>query len=524
MSTVYLPPPKYCEPIQLAVLASGLEGKKRSPDFKPVDFPLKKIGDIFRAFGEGGWQEIRLIDQCRLAMALVTNLQTLLEGKIERHAELCECWLPQKQFAQSLLNGVRAKKVFWVYLQKLFLRHEIVKNPHVQLMDNFYRLALKEGELPHPIETLINIKKNKTVFIIESARKCLESKKGPASYWESLDLVFDDFVEKEYTQKIEDKVIDQIIASPNEIDVKTLQKYLTLILDFNSKTPRLTLNLEKLIFAAEKSEHLQTAVIEHIENKLRVPPNWDLVPGISGLAIKTFEKLLGLVEFQYFELIAEIIHDQFLSKDQSEQSRLRNRTFFWMNYRDQISNIKIFLNSKSAQKFRGSFSAYQSKFGVSERLLSNIGTTEFDSEIVLIQLGNVLIVEFFRDSRFKTILINSGNDLYQRFSKSSKLRLDAIKELEDKADFRVHHVYLWQKALINFLSEKFRVTPRSSHLIIPKHGSFRDWGKIPKKVMMNKMDQKIYESYKDFIELIDQTILGHRKRIGNNIIVKRAVR
>lgn len=524
MSSLYLPVPKYFEPKQLSALAGRFEGRSRAEDFKAVEFPLKKIEEIFQVFGESGSEEIRLIDLCRLAMALVSNLETLLEGKRERHPELCDYWLPKKKFSESLLDGIKTKKIFWVYLQKLFLRHEIVKAPHLQLMDNFFRVAKNDTALPMPIAALLRIKKNKVEFITESAKNCLDLRKSPARYWDNLNLIADEFVEKEYIQKIEDKVIDRIITSPKELDAGTIQKFLTLILDFNDRNSRLTFNLEKLIFGAEKSEVLQEAAIAHVEKNLKVPPNWDLVPGISSLAIKSFEKLLGLVEFQYFELVAEIIHDQFLQKDQSEKNRLRNRTFFWMNYRDQISSIKIFLNTESAKKFRGNFSAYHAKFSVSERLLDNIGTTDFDSEIVLILLKDLLVVEFFRGSSHKTILIRSGNKFYPRLSKSDKLRRDVIRELEETADFRVHHGYLWQKALMNFLAEKIKIQVSLSHIIIPKQGTFKSSGRISKTVVMNKSDYKIHENYADYNDLLDRTIQGHRKKIDKQVFVSRSIK
>jgi hypothetical protein len=528
MSSVILIPPKLTKPGMLEALSASMVGMGSSEGATLRKFPLMNMEGIFVAYSEGRESQISTIDHFRLAMALIVNLHTITEGKEERYSSLCHRYLPDNRFAEAVFRKSLKKNVFLLYLQKIFLRFETVKRPHLEFMEEFYLHALDVGNLPEEIDALIKIKENKTSFLKGLSKRCLESGRSIAVVWDSLELIEDDYVREHYLTPAEDFLLDELIRPETKIETKRVSKFLLLLLDFSIGKKTLVKRLEKCIFAAEKNELLQQPLLELVERNLKTPPNWDLAPGISKTAIKAYERLCGLVEFQYFERIAEIVYEMFLSDhdddERRERERLRSRTFFWMNYREQIDHIKVFMNAEKHRQTMGNFLAYQSKFNISERLMANVGTTPIDAEIVFVLIGQFLVIECFRGASKKALLIPNGIDIFESVVKEKQLRADDLAYFESRAQYSINHIMLWQKALMNFLSDRFRFQPKGTQILYPVKGEgFYAHRKKNKSVYMNKTEKIVFEHFKDHNDLVEKVVEGKETRVSSNVIVRRKV-
>ena len=528
MSSLVLIPPKTVKPRKLGTLASRMIGQEPGAGAQLRKFPLLHMEEIFAAFADGREKEVSIIDHCRLTMALIVNLHTILEGKKERYSNLCNQYLPNKTFVQAVFRKSVNDVVSHIYLQKIFLRFETVKKPHLEFMEEFHLQALEAENVPEKLDVLVKIKENKTAFLKDLAKHSLKAGRSVQRIWDGYDMIEDEYVQKEYLIHAENYLVNELINNGAQIDLKVFNKFLLQLVDFSQKSEVFVPRLEKFIFAAENIASFQQPLIEFVEKNIKIPPNWDLTPGISKEAITTYERLCGLVEFQYFERIAEVIYEMFLNdqdeEEKRERERLQSRTFFWMNYRDQIDHIKVFMYQDNYKKTLGNFAAYKSKFNISERLLGNVGTTSINAELVLVLIGGFLVVECFRGASKKALLIPNGSDIFESIKDQKKLHLDDLEYFESRAEFSVNHIMLWQKALMNFLADRFRIMPRGNQILHPiKGNNFFEHYQKKRTAYMSKTEKIIFEHFSDHHDLVSKVIEPKSTRVNSNIIVRRRI-
>lgn len=475
---MHLFPPEYKKPVKIQRLAAKLPSGLPFGEIEPVTFPLKEMEEIFISYASNDTEGIRLIDHCRLAMALMANLHTIMEGREERYKELVGEYIRKDKFVKEVFNKTQTGNVFAKYLQTIFIRYAIVKEPHHEFMEKFYRIASMSKKLPSDIALLVEIRSDQAAFMRKLARQCLLSGQEPLVLWfPDLDQPpYDQYIQDNYFTPTEEYMLDDLLCERQVVSDDLAISSLSFLLNFSDgDRSRLVARSERAITAADIYSHLQKPILEYFDDKLGIPPVWDRLPDISDRVVSIYQKLRGLVEFQYFELIAEMIYENFLS-DVSDKSRLKNRTIFWMNFRDQISRIKIFSNKKTIKYLRQNYAKLSSEYRISKKLLSDIGETEIDSEIVFILIGKVLIVEFFRgtSSMGQTCIIPNGVAVFKDIEKTVKLSELKLLALRRKATGLVKHLYLWQNALFNYMSDNLGIEVKKNTVLIPK-GMNDDW-------------------------------------------------
>ncbi|RPH50024.1 MAG: hypothetical protein EHM85_11930 [Desulfobacteraceae bacterium] len=517
-----LPLPKYREPVRLKRLAKKLssDGRKPSEGFDPIKFPPKMMDEIFMAYALEMTEELHAIDHFRLVYAMHSNLITIMKGREEIYKDLVQEYIANDGFVKSVYNSSKANDRFrtflqYVYLQKLFIRHQIVRKPHLDFMDKFHAIAKKDKKINEMLKVLVSIRDNKEGFISQFANNCIQANKEPTLYWyDDYGFDKDDYVKENYLDPTEEEIFKLLLSPSTQTDQKKIKSSLEYLIRFSSENKaQLTKRVEKAIDAAESNTNLQIPVLEHLEENLRNPPDWDLVPGISEKARKTYERLQGLVEFRYFELLAEVIYNEFIEEDPTQsftdKKRLRSRTVFWMNYRDQIDSIKIFINSNVYQLIEKNINKLKKKYNITEKLLDNIGITEIESEIVFILLGDILFIEFFRGTNERnTCIIRNGEKYFNTIIKSSKIRSDDLENFIDKSEYKVRHRHLWQIALFNVLQDEYGIRITKDYVFSARYGTndFKPEEK-PKEWGMNKNSTKVIEEYGDYKGLLNKTII-----------------
>jgi hypothetical protein len=507
---MYIFPPEYIAPAKLQRLSAKLPQGLPMGEIEPVTFPLKEIEEIFISYACNDTENIRFIDHCRLAMALMANLHTIMEGREESYGDLVWKYLREDEFVQEVFSKSKQGKVFAKYLQSIFIRYAIVKEPHLEFMEKFYKTACLSKGLPSDIALLVEIRSDQDGFLRKLAEHCLESGQEPLMHWfPELDQPpYDKYIQDNYFTPTEEYILDELFDEQQVGSDDLVISLLSFLLNFSdSDISKLVTRAERVIVAADKHAHLQKPVLEYFDDKLGIPPMWDRLPGIGDDVIIKYENLRGLVEFQYFELIAEIIYDKFLTTiSDAEKTRLKNRTIFWMNYRDQISRIKIFSNKATIKYLRNHYTSLSKEYQISKKLLTDIGETEIDSEVVFILIGEVLIIEFFRGTGIETqtSIIPNGKKIFNKIKNSSILTKLKILTLREKAICRVKHRYLWQNAMFNFMSENLDIQVNRNTVLIPKSSSSdslpgeREFNRVKllkKEWAMSKTSKAIKENY-----------------------------
>jgi hypothetical protein len=508
MASPTLITPSLVPPKKLAALAAMLIERRKPAAGDRPRFPLKNMREIFEAYATGETRGLFPIDQFRLAMALIVNLHTILEGKEERYQDLCREYLPRAEFVEAVFREARNEDVFSLYLQKLFLRHEVVRKPHLDFMEGFYSRAVDDGAIPHKLELLVKIRENKRGFLKGIVDKCLTLGQAPARVWGSFELIHDNYVEEKYIQPSEELLLKELIKPGVKHEPDRLKKLLTLLLNFGATDSTLTRRFEHVVFAAEGNEQLREAFLEIVQRHLKTPPNWGLLPGVTTEAIRAYERLCGLAEFQYFEVIAQAIYENFRFENESDRKRLRNRTFFWMNYRHKISAVKIFLTEESYKVITSRFDYYNEKYFITEELLGKCGKTILNTEVVFLLIKDVVVIEFFRGSNWDTQVLDNGVKRFANIRLLRELRRGYLQQYTQAADYFVCHKYLWQNALMNVLLERHGIDPDKGTITVAKGDSpnFRDSFEVPKAGAMQKETSKIKENYGSYAGLLSEVI------------------
>ena len=505
-------PPTLLPPKKLASLAARIIARRKPHAGERPRFPLKNMREIFETYASGKTGDLFPIDHFRLAMGLIVNLHTILEGKEERYQVLCRDYLPRDEFISAVFHKTLEEDVFSLYLQKLFLRHEVVRRPHLEFMEGFYAKAVDERSIPEKMDALVQIKEDKRAFLKKVVGESLRLGKAPAYVWGSYELIHDTYVEEKYILPAEELLLEELVKPGGKCEPNKLKKLLTLLLNFGVSDSKLTQRFEKTVFAAENNEPLRKPFLDIAQPNVKTPPNWDLLPGVSTKAIRAYERLCGLAEFQYFEVIAEAIYENFEFENDSERKRLRNRTFFWMNYKDKISAVKIFLNHESHNEITRRFDYYNKQYDISQELLLNSGKTSIDTEVVFLLIDNIVVVEFFRGSRWDTQVVNNGAKLFESIKNLRELRGDNLQQFTRAIDFFVSHKYMWQNALMNVLLEKYGINPNKNTVTVAKGDSYRfkDSFEVSKASAMQKGSSKIKEHYGSYAALLSEVIQEKR--------------
>lgn len=523
---MYFPLPQYRAPELLKKLASRMPERTAPVNYEPVSFPLKNMEELFASYNSGDLSGLRLIDHCRVGMALQSNLKTIMDGRPERYKELVHKYIRTDHFVDSVLQVCRQGNIFSIYLSEIFIRFEVVKQPHFEFMEKFFMKADDTTRLTGNLPLLLKIRGDKDGFLKQLAIDCLDSGQTVLEQWYySYELPYDDYVQEHFLDQADDYLLDELLSGHRKIKSAHVEGAVKTLFDFdNAEKVKLVKRSDRAITHSSTLPQIQKPLFEHLERHLGIPPNWDLLPGISSLAVKTYETLRGLVEFQYFEVLAELIFDTQLS-DEKEKTQLKNRTIFWMNYRDSISRIKIFTSSTTLGYLKQRFSFLHDKYHISNRLVDSIGVASIDSEVVFILLKDILIIEFFRGSRQhqQTCILRDGRDIFEKLSKASRLRVDDLAEIRGKADFFVRHFYLWQNAVFNFLQDVFNIQVSGEDVLMPKgENEFKSFVSVRKEKIISKKSPKITAEYGSDYKGFQKTIISPASRRVNSNIIRRS--
>jgi len=490
--------------------AAGLE------DIPPITLPLESMATLFARYSEGRAAELPSIDHARLALACLTNYRDVLDGREQpKYMGLLDQYAQNTGFARSLGERAGGSLLLRLLLQTLVFGEGKRRSPHDLLLktlaEAFARAPADGGFLANLLRAL----RDPTGYGDALVQECLSKQRRPEQLWERRGFLDDSHAWRVFLDPLYDAVLSQALVAPQKVGPDAVDYALRIALDFGLGEDLLTPRVEKAILAAEAAPALQQPLFEHLEAHLGNPPKWDPLPGVSTQARRAYERLRGLAEFHYFELIAHIIHDQLLDESaEGDRDRLRNRTLFWSNYGDQIEEIKIFLSPDTKRGLRQWKWEGDGSFRVSDAFLNRIGRCAEDTEIVCLLIGDVLFVEYFRGAANHTRVIPGGKQLFKELQGAAVLLGSHLRTLQLHSKWGFRHRYLWQIPAMNFLSETLGINVRRDFVLIPgREKKFGVANRMSRANAKNKNSPAIRQSdYEDYKDLHTQVVVDFRNQ------------
>ncbi len=406
---------------------------------------------------------------------------------------ICSSWNNNSMYAKELKkyffdenfieNMIKMSKKFYIFnlaLQRLILSDNAdnldnsEETSHQKLKQCISQILLsgKEKHEYKQLSELCGLEAGNKKITKKFIKECVDNKLHPERLWKQKKFLITERIRKQYIAKLMNSFDEYFFTnidkstSPfsNELAITFA---LTVVLDYHrieyltdNQKGKLTEKLEILLNIVDKKRNkfLQKPLFEKMNTILGNPADWSKLPEISQKAIEIYKRLAGLVKFRYFEIIAQIIYETDNTLEEHSRRLLRNRTIFWMNYANQISDIRIFIPESKLKRIKKNKEKYErGNYKISDEFLKQIGIVDKDSEVCIIWLANLTVVEFFRGSNNDTLILGKIPDI-QQSEKRLKLDFSFINKLKENSIIRVRHIYLWQKYLSKWFYKEHNIS------------------------------------------------------------------
>lgn len=480
---------------------------------RSVGFPLRGMAEVFEMYAEGRGADLPLIDHARLAVACLTNYRETVDGREHpKYWKLLEKYAEDEGFVASLSERARVSPLLRVLLQTLVLGRDATGTPHERIVRTLLRVHVGRRPDSPFVADLLTALEDSASYRKRLAEQSIVLRRRPEQIWCDRGFVDDPFAWRVFLDPCYDDVLALALGDGQGWTPGQLEHALRITLDFGLPAKLLAPRIENAVRAAHRKPELRQVLFEYLNAGLGAPvPDWAKVPGVSPEVQRLYDQLRGFVEFRYFEMVAQMIHDHFLDGQpdaEMEKTRLRSRSFFWRNYGDQIEEIKIFLSAEKKRKIQERQRGSSGRLLVSQQFLAKIGRCAEDAEIGCLLVRDVLFVEYFRGASNHTRVIPEGRNLFRELARATLLtgtHLDKIRRLS-KWGFR--HRYLWQIPVMNFLADRLHIRPTNQEIWFPAKGEEFEVGYTrPRVQAMDRNSPGIKASdYEDYGDLFRQVV------------------
>jgi len=172
---------------------------------------------------------------------------------------------------------------------------------------------------------------------------------------------------------------------------------------------------------------------------------------LSENARRKLREWIGAVNFADFAKLIRMLESSLPNLKSWEKNQLLKRSYFWENYSDNFTQLRIFIPASSERFISGSFSnEYTILYGYHSE----------PTEICVFDFDTHIIVEFFRGNSSEIRLFSCLEDIIirDRLFSSNSLSISDIRHLGGE----IHdHAYFWQYYCERWLS-RHRIYPNST--------------------------------------------------------------
>lgn len=233
--------------------------------------------------------------------------------------------------------------------------------------------------------------------------------------------------------------------------------------------PEVVQRLEKILKLCSSSNEFELIIplITDIIRKLLGTSRIDIVfPNISEEAIKIIKQFNKETQYQIFYNIAKVLyeHDEEISYSEntgglSDKNRLNSRVIQWMNYLNQIDEIYIFIPREGINKLKD-WIERDIDYDLSDQIINQIKTINIDSELVIIKIGNIVLMERFRGHGGKSptlVYSDLPDSFFDSIKNINKFNEHEIQKFSEYKKYEIKHFFLWQTEATKLLNEKFNI-------------------------------------------------------------------
>jgi hypothetical protein len=174
---------------------------------------------------------------------------------------------------------------------------------------------------------------------------------------------------------------------------------------------------------------------------------------LSESARRKLSELIGAINFSDFEnlikLVAKSLPNMYGNKTNPQINQLFKRSYFWQNYSDKFSQVRIFIPSTSERIVGNSL--------YNQYTVLQMDYRSEPTEICIFDFNSCLIVEFFRgkDSEIRLFPCDRYPHIRQILFERNDLSIFDIRRLGGE----IHdHIYLWQSNCERWL-DKHGISP-----------------------------------------------------------------
>ncbi len=430
----------YKPPKKLEALAKKLQGKGVLKG--DIVFPPISIEMILEIFLKREFEKLNFFDVMRLLNEVEKDT---LRDKIEDKVLFVQ--LLQKLFNQSpkYIQNFILKKVAIILKDKEThsLKNQLSKNMTSKEF-SFIKLCVDKRYLL--IQKEINNKSIKSIL----------KNYGVNNIFLDLSLGYSNFLLNEIAQR--------------KLDKANINKYINNLLleddlkNLYSQVDRLITFIEKKIYIEEIYEILSK--LGNIEDTNR-NSKWHTLK-IDGALQDRYKKLKGLFEFQRFVKISNyLVEYTDLSTSNlshsgktSDADRIENRSTFWSNYDERFSSVKMWVSESDYRIMEIDKPVDLRDIKQLENINNEVCMLEFKE-------NNLLIIEFFRlrdnYTSYKSLVFTDKIEDIKLLLEEEIFDSNLYERLKRDSDYKIHHDFLWQGWVDEFLRRK-NIYPNQSIL------------------------------------------------------------
>ncbi len=163
---------------------------------------------------------------------------------------------------------------------------------------------------------------------------------------------------------------------------------------------------------------------------------------LSTKGKQLFKKWLGAINYRNFAQLVDLLIER-VSIDSVEDKQLTQRKIFWSNYSDRFTRIRILLPFSTIQRLNNDFN--------SESITQLINDGSQSTEVVIIDFGDYLIVEFFRGKGGEVRVFTKTKELEQELFDSEDMYLKKIRALSIEHTSIFDRCVYWQTEFAQLL-------------------------------------------------------------------------
>jgi len=421
---------------------------------------------------------------------------------------------PSLNIVDILLGSMDETRFCLLFFDTLFiLDKELLPSKMLKLKKYFFRkLSLNHNRYR-------NISCLKIIDTL--AQKCYIGKKYPSELTQLFPLLLTNNTKSIIINRIDFKFFNIYYENLSK-GIKRLQRdkwylhYFIFVENDGVANQTVVSRLEQLLELCDSNRDLELIIpiisdrINQIQGTRRLV---DIFPEITEKSVQIIKRFSIEAQYKIFYKIAKMLYEHdseisYSSKDSrvktSDAIRLRSRVFQWINYLDQIEGIYIFLPIEGQELIKRLIQDDEYKF-MSEQIINQIKTSNVSSEIVIIKLKNILVMETFRghgDESRTSIYENVSDSMYKNIINIARLSSSFINNLVQFKSYEIKHGFLYQIESSKLLFEKFNI-------FVDKPSKIKRYD-----TNNSDFDSFITQSYQDSIKWLNQNDIPG----GTNIV------